>query len=70
MIRYLTTAEVAAILGVSTRYVLRQVEAGTLRSTALQTGSRPTLRYRPEDVRAWLARYATVRNGDAGPIDT
>lgn len=67
--RYLGTGEVATMLGFTPRFVLREVRAGRLRALEFRTGSRSTLRYRGEDVRAWLARYSIERNGDAGAAD-
>ena len=64
--RYLRTGEVAVMLGFTPRFVLREVQAGRLRAIELRTGSKAALRYRGEDVRAWLARYSTERNGQAG----
>lgn len=63
---FLSTGEVAALVGFSPRHVLREVQKGRLRAVSFQTGSRPTLRYRVEDVHAWLARYWTVLNAGAG----
>jgi len=60
----LTTREVASILRVSVRYVQRQVADGRLRALALETGSRPTLRFRESDVEAWVARFVHERNAE------
>jgi len=62
--RLLTTREVASLLRVSVRYVQRQVADGRLRALALETGSRPTLRFRESDVGDWVARYVHERNPD------
>jgi len=65
----LSTGEVAALLGFSPRHVLPEVHRGRLRAVSFQTGSRPTLRYRVDDVHAWLARYSQVLNAAAGDPD-
>lgn len=66
MDRLLTTREVADQLGgVSIRYVQRQVAAGRLRAISYETGARPTLRYRAEDVATFTLRYVRERNGAA-----
>ena len=59
---YLRTGEVAAMIGFTARFVLREVRAGRLCAIEFRTGSRSTLRYRAEDVRLWLARYSVERN--------
>jgi len=67
-VRLLTTREVASLLRVSVRYVQRQVNDGRLRALALETGARPTLRFRESDVDAWVARYVHERNAEP-PFD-
>jgi phenylacetate-coenzyme A ligase PaaK-like adenylate-forming protein len=66
MDRWLTSREVALLIGMSSRYVQREAEAGRLRAREVgTTGSRTTLRYRLADVTAWQARYTR----DRGPCD-
>ena len=60
------TGAVAAMIGLTPRFVQREVRAGRLRATEYRTGSRPTLRFRVVDVRAWTARHSVERNGDQG----
>lgn len=62
--RLLTSREVAGLLHVSVRYIQRQVAEGRLRAYALQTGSRPTLRFSESEVAAWVARFVAERNVD------
>ena len=63
---WLTTRDVALMIGMSARFVQREVEAGRLRAVEIgTTGSRPTLRYRPADVAAWQARHTR----DRAPFD-
>jgi excisionase family DNA binding protein len=54
----LTKKETAALLGVTTKYLDRQVRAGKLRA------SRPSfklVRFQRKDVLAWLDRHATIK---------
>lgn len=60
----LRTGEVAVMLGFTPRFVLREVQAGRLRALEFRRGSKSTLRFRGDDVRAWLTRYSIERNGD------
>ena len=57
--RLLTAREVADWLGVSTETVLRWTRRGELRAIRLPGTERGRLRYRHEDVEAWLAEHAT-----------
>ncbi len=61
MTELMTTRETAARLRVSPRFILRETQAGRLRAIEYRTSSRSILRYRPEDVVAWLERYAHAR---------
>jgi hypothetical protein len=59
---WLSTREVALIVGMSTRFVQRETSAGRLHAREIGfAGSRPTLRYRPADVTAWQARHTRNR---------
>ena len=59
---WLTTRDVALMIGMSARFVQREVEAGRLRAREIgTTGSRPTLRYQRADVAAWQARNTRDR---------
>jgi excisionase family DNA binding protein len=54
----LNKKETAALLGVTTKYLDRQVRAGKLRA------SRPSfklVRFQRKDVLAWLDRHATIK---------
>jgi excisionase family DNA binding protein len=53
----LTSAEVAALLSVSQRYVQRLAAAGILTGLVIQTGQRPMLRFRATDVVTFADRY-------------
>jgi excisionase family DNA binding protein len=57
--RLLTAREVGELLGVSAETVLRWTRAGKLRAIRLPGTSRGRLRYRPEDVEAWLEAHET-----------
>ncbi len=59
--RYLTSAEVAAQLGFSVRAVQRWAADGYLRAFEVRVDTRPTLRFRQEDVDAFAARYVRER---------
>ncbi len=60
--RLMTSREVAELLHVSVRYIQRQVAEGRLRAYALQTGARPSLRFRETEVEAWVGRFVGERN--------
>jgi hypothetical protein len=63
---WLSTREVAELVGMSPRFVQREAAAGRLRAREIGfAGSRPTLRYRPKDVAAWQARHTR----DRGPSE-
>ncbi len=57
----LTSAEVAAALCVSQRYVQRMAAAGILTGLVIQTGQRPMLRFRAADVVRFADRYIHER---------
>ena len=59
----LTSAEVAAVLCVSQRYVQRAAACGILASLVIQTGMRPMLRFRAADVVRFADRYVHERRG-------
>ena len=59
----LTSAEVAAALCVSQRYVQRMAANGHLSSLVIQTGQRGMLRFRPQDVVRFADRYVHERRG-------
>jgi excisionase family DNA binding protein len=59
--RLLTTREVATLLAVSPETILRRARAGELPAFRIASNA---LRFRPEDVEAFLER-ATVGNGSA-----
>jgi hypothetical protein len=63
--RWLTTRDVSVIVGMSARYVQREVEEGRLRARAVGTAARPTLRYRLADVVSWQVRHTR----DRGPSE-
>jgi excisionase family DNA binding protein len=60
--RLLTAREVAELLGVSTGALLRWTRAGEVPAVKLPSGA---VRYRPEEIDAWLNEHATTRAGDA-----
>jgi excisionase family DNA binding protein len=65
--RLLTAREVAGVLGVSTETVLRWTRAGKLPAIRLPGGA---IRYRAEDVDAWLdARCSTVARAGAKSVE-
>jgi excisionase family DNA binding protein len=63
--RLLTEREVADYLALSPRTVRRLRTAGELPCVLLRSRSRPTVRYRPEDLSRWVAARAT-----AGELDS
>jgi excisionase family DNA binding protein len=62
--RLFTARQVADLLGVSAETVLRWTRRGEFRGIRLPGTSRGRLRYRPEEVEAWIAEHET-----AGPAD-
>lgn len=67
MERWFRSSEIAAITGMSTRFVQRAAQRGVLRSTAIGNGPRPALRFRESDVTAWLREWAHERGGPRRP---
>ena len=65
--RLLTAREVAERLGVSAETVLRYTRAGELRGIRLPGTTRGRLRYRPEEVEAWLEAHETAAPGREAP---
>ena len=61
MTRYLTIPQIAAELGYTRRWVLRQVELGRLTAVAFDAGGRRSYRVREADYVAFCARY--LRDG-------
>jgi hypothetical protein len=61
----LTSAEVAAALAVSQRYVQRMAAAGLLTGLVIQTGMRPMLRFRASDVVRFADLYVHERRPPA-----
>lgn len=59
--RWVTTAEAAASIGVSTWWIRQRIEDGLLRATAISTGRHKLFRIRVEDWASFRARYT----GDA-----
>ncbi len=57
MTRYLTLPQIAAELGYTRRWVLRQVELGRLAVVAFDAGGRRSYRVREADYAAFCARY-------------
>ncbi len=55
--RWLTTGQVAELLGVSRSTVTRWIRDGRLAATAIHVGARPTYRVREADLRAFVRRY-------------
>lgn len=55
--RYRTIPEIAAELGYTRRWVLRQVELGRLAAIAFDAGGRRSYRIREVDFAAFRARY-------------
>lgn len=64
--RLLTARELADLLGVSAETVLRWTRRGELRGYRLPGTTRGRLRYRPEEVEAWLEQHATAGTADRG----
>lgn len=58
--RLLTVREVAQLLGVSTETILRWTRAGKLPAIRLSSNA---LRFREEDLDAWMDERATPRRG-------
>jgi excisionase family DNA binding protein len=58
--RLLTARQVAELLGVSAETVLRWTRRGLLPAIKLPSGA---IRYRPEDLDAWLHEHATGADG-------
>jgi excisionase family DNA binding protein len=56
----LTARQVAELLGVSAETVLRWTRAGELRGYRMPGTARGRLRYRLDEVEAWLERRATT----------
>ena len=54
---WLTTVEVAQLLGFTDRWVRRQIELGRLRGYAFDAGSRRALRIRRRDLEAFRSRF-------------
>lgn len=65
--RTLSTREVADLLGVSVRYVERQIAEGRLTAIEFRTGRRAMLRIRQSDLRAFGQRYMRLRRADDLP---
>jgi predicted site-specific integrase-resolvase len=59
----MTEREAAEALGVSATYLRRLRKAGAVPVVLLppSRGRRPTVRYAPEDLRAWIARRRAGR---------
>ena len=57
--RLITARQVAELVGVSPETILRYTRAGELRGIRLPGTARGRLRYRPEDVEAWLEAHET-----------
>jgi excisionase family DNA binding protein len=55
--RWLTTGQVAALLGVSRSTVTRWIRDGKLAAHAISVGARPTYRVRETDLRAFVRQY-------------
>jgi excisionase family DNA binding protein len=63
----LTARQVADLVGVNPETILRYTRAGELRGIRLPGPARGRLRYRPEDVEAWLEAHATAAPGREAP---
>ena len=63
-----TTQDVGDQLGFSRRTIQRWTKEGKLGALVYRVGVRPALRYRPEDVAAFAARYVSElgRDEEAG----
>lgn len=61
--RLLTARQVADMLGVSAETVLRWTRCGELRGYRMPGTTRGRLRYRADEVDAWLAEHATAGDG-------
>jgi hypothetical protein len=59
--QYWTQRDAAAFLGVSTRY-LRNTACPKLVLPSTREHGRPTVRYVPEDVRAWAESFRSQRS--------
>jgi excisionase family DNA binding protein len=62
--RLVTAREIADMLGVSSETVLRWTRHGELRGYRMPGTVRGRLRYRLEEVEAWLERRATADTAD------
>jgi excisionase family DNA binding protein len=62
--RLLTAREVADLLGVTSETVLRYTRQGLLRGIRLPGTVRGRLRYRSDDIDAWLEQHETAGDGD------
>lgn len=60
---WLTTVEVAQLLGFTDRWVRRQIELGRLRAYAFDTGSRRALRIHRRDLGTFRSRYFKDASG-------
>lgn len=65
--RLLTAREVADLLGVTMETVLRWTRAGELPAIRLPGTARGRLRYRLEDIDAWIDQHATAAPGREAP---
>jgi excisionase family DNA binding protein len=63
-VRLLTAREVAELLGVTSETVLRYTRQKQLRGIRLPGTVRGRLRYRSDDIDAWLAEHETAGDGD------
>jgi excisionase family DNA binding protein len=68
--RLFTARQLAELLGVSPETVLRYTRAGELRGIRLPGTARGRLRYRPEDVEAWLEAHDTAGTADREALTT
>jgi excisionase family DNA binding protein len=59
---WLSTEDVARMIGMSTEFVRQQIEAGRLPATKFLTGQRATYRIRASDLEEFL-RHFTLRTG-------
>jgi excisionase family DNA binding protein len=55
---WLSTEEIAIELGVSARWVRRQIQTGRLRARVYLTGERPTYRVRRAQLNEFLDRFS------------
>jgi excisionase family DNA binding protein len=68
--RLLTAREVAELVGLSPETILRYTRLGELRGIRLPGTARGRLRYRPEDVEAWLEQHETTGPADREALTT